>query len=53
MGWIGDLYGGARSGFLLATGVAALLAAGLAVNAFLKPARAQLARFATQPSMSS
>jgi fucose permease len=46
MGLIGDATGSPRAGFLLATGFAALLAAGLALNWFLKPAQAQLARYA-------
>ncbi len=46
MGVISDALGGARYGFMLATGFAALLAIGFAGNWLLKPAHAQLARFA-------
>ena len=46
MARVSDAFGDARHGFLGATGCAALLAAGLAANWLLKPAHAQLARFA-------
>lgn len=46
MGVISDAFGGTRYGFMLATGFAALLAVGFAVNWILKPAHVQLARFA-------
>ncbi len=46
MGLISDALGGASYGFWLATGFAALLAAGFIGNWLLKPAHAQLARFA-------
>ena len=49
MGAVSDAYGGARYGFVLATGFAALLAAGLGANWFLKPAHARLARFGIAP----
>lgn len=43
MGAVGDIFGGARHGFLLATGFAALLAIGLVWNWRLAPARRVLA----------
>ena len=42
MGAVGDAFGGARSGFGLATGFAALLFAGLLLNWMLQPARSRL-----------
>jgi len=44
MGAISDAFGSPRYGFLLATGFAGLLFAGLAINYMLKPASALLAR---------
>lgn len=46
MGLVSDALGGARYGFVFATGFAALLAAGFTVNWLMKPAHAQLERFA-------
>jgi fucose permease len=43
MGAVSDAFGGARYGFVLATGFAALLAVGLTLNWILKPAHARLA----------
>jgi fucose permease len=51
MGVIGDATGSPRAGFLFATGFAALLAAGLAINWFLQPAKAQLGRYAATSDM--
>jgi fucose permease len=42
MGAVGDAFSGARSGFALATGFAALLCAGSVLNWLLQPARARL-----------
>lgn len=47
MGAIGDLFGGALYGFVFATGLAGLLAAGFVLNWLRKPAHDQLGRFAT------
>jgi MFS transporter, FHS family, L-fucose permease len=46
MGLVSDACGGAQYGFLFATAVSALLAAGFTLNWVTKPAHAQLARFA-------
>jgi len=46
MGLVSDAFGGARYGFAFATGVAALLTALFLTNWLLKPAHAQLGRFA-------
>ena len=43
MGAVSDAFGGARYGFVLATTLAAVLAIGLALNWFFKPAHARLA----------
>lgn len=43
MGAVSDAQGGARAGFVLATGYAALMFAGLAINWFANPARHRLA----------
>jgi len=48
MGVVGDIFGGAKAGFLLATVFAGVLAAGLLLNVLLQPARAQLARISTE-----
>lgn len=45
MGLVSDAFGGARYGFMFATGFAVLLAAGFTANWLLKPAHTQLARF--------
>lgn len=42
MGAVSDAFGGARAGFVLATGFAALLFAGLLLNLIFQPARARL-----------
>ena len=47
MGLVSDAFGGAATGFVLATVMAGLLALGLALNAILQPASSQLARFVT------
>ncbi|PZO05021.1 MAG: MFS transporter [Alphaproteobacteria bacterium] len=45
MGAVSDAFGGAQYGFVLATILAGVLFAALAVNAVLDPARSRLARF--------
>ncbi|MBB5747132.1 MFS transporter [Brevundimonas variabilis] len=45
MGAVSDAFGGAQYGFVLATILAGVLFAALAVNAVLDPAKARLARF--------
>ena len=49
MAGVSDLLGGAKYGFVFATGVSALLAAGFIANWLLKPAHGQLGRFASTP----
>jgi len=49
MGAVSDAFGGARYGFVLATGFAAVLVAGLAANWLIKPAHERLASFGTAP----
>ena len=44
MGAVGDIFQSPRAGFVLATGFAALLFAGLLANALFHPAKALLAR---------
>ncbi|MDP9088194.1 MAG: MFS transporter [Pseudomonadota bacterium] len=50
MGLVSDAFGGARYGFVFATGIAGLLAALFLVNWLIKPAHAQLGRFAGAPT---
>lgn len=45
MGAVSDAFGGAQYGFILATVLAGVLFAALAVNALLDPAKSRLARF--------